>query len=388
MLTEIGRRRIALRQFTYILDESGPQSGVQGLWARARATVLGQVEDQDITLAERERSGAALSMLGDTRLIDVGGGPKSFPRCFVRVSSGEAQVGSTRLDPSEMIGGWAGEPRRLEFPEFFVSRYPVTNAQFNAFVEGDGYRNLAYWCGRMSRGWVSGDPAVLKAIREHWLSTVYEHHGKEIRDGEIDTHRLEEESERRTAPRRSPYYWYDRRFNQQNQPVVGVNWWEAAAYCEWATADGHRAGTLPQDQLIALPTEFEWERASRPSADDRIYPWGDDWNEERAHVSTNVLNMRQPSPVGIYLEPWDGGPCDLAGNVWEWTASLFLPYELEYDAMRFADDSLEERVVRGSSWYNQSILAACSARAVDRSYNLFYDVGFRVIAISKMATRR
>ena len=57
---------------------------------------------------------------------------------FVRVSSGEAQVGSTRLDPSEMIGGWGGEPRRLEFPEFFVSRYPVTNAEFKAFVEGEG----------------------------------------------------------------------------------------------------------------------------------------------------------------------------------------------------------------------------------------------------------
>jgi formylglycine-generating enzyme required for sulfatase activity len=69
----------------------------------------------------------------------------------------------------------------------------------------------------------------------------------------------------------------------------------------------------------------------------------------------------------------------LAGNVWEWTDSLHLPYSPEYDALRISPDSLEERVVRGSSWYNTSIMAACSVRAVDRSYNLFYDVGFRVV---------
>src|SRR5262249_7125628 len=150
-----------------------------------------------------------------------------------------------------------------------------------------------------------------------------------------------------TAPRSTPYYWGDSRFNRANQPVVGINFWEAEAYCRWATVRANDQGILPTDQIIALPTEFEWERATRPDDDDRIYPWGDTWDEQRALVTTNTLNLRRPSTVGIHLEPWPGGPLDLAGNVWEWTATLFLPYAEEYDSLRLDSNSLDERVVRG-----------------------------------------
>jgi formylglycine-generating enzyme required for sulfatase activity len=304
---------------------------------------------------------------------------------FINVRAGAANIGSNRLSEGLLStsGGFLGGVRHVEFGAFRIGRYPVTNAEFRAFVEDDGYTNLQYWEGELARGWVSGDSKVLEMIRQHWLSTLYEHHAKEIRDGEIDTSASEEESIRRTSPRLEPYYWSDRRFNQPNQPVVGINWWEASAFCAWATKLGHETGKLDPDQVIRLPTEFEWEYASRPADDDRIYPWGDVWSEEKAHVSTNTLNMRQPAPVGIYLEAWTDGPCDMAGNVWEWTASLHVPYSAEYDCKRLSDDSLEERVVRGSSWYNSSIVAACSARAVDRSYNLFYDVGFRVVSLPR-----
>jgi formylglycine-generating enzyme required for sulfatase activity len=382
MLTEIGRRRLALHKFEEVLDETASDQGVDGLWSRARNLIATHVEDRHLPLAARERSATALGVLGDARFTETTG-PLGAWRHLLNVSGGPAVIGSTRLDPAQLktSGGFLGGQRHLEFPAFRISRYLVTNADFRGFVDGDGYANEAYWSGRFARGWMLGDPDVLQTIRAHWLSTVYEHHAKEIRDGEINTKVLEEEATNRTAPRQAPYYWHDRRFNQANQPVVGVNWWEASAFCEWATQEARRSGGLAENERLALPTEFEWEYASRPAQDDRIFPWGDEWHDERAHVSTNTLNMRQPAPVGIYLEHWPGGPCDLAGNVWEWTASLFLPYAPEHDSQRLSSDSFDERVVRGSSWYNSSIVAACSARAVDRSYNLFYDVGFRIVAV-------
>ncbi len=377
MLTEIGRRRIALHHFNERLLKGG-------LWDCAQTKISSHVENPNLTLSERERSATIIGYLGDSRFVTDDGltGPWTH---LVDVLPGNVIIGSNRLDPELVTksGGFLGLPRTLDFGPIKVGRYPITNAEFRQFINGGGYTNMDYWPGMLAHGWVTGDQNTLKTIREHWISKVYEHHAKEIRDGEIDTKRLEEESIKRTAPRGTPYYWLDRRFNRPNQPVVGINYWESVAFCLWATQEGHKNGRLAQDYVILIPTEFEWEHASRPNNDDRIYPWGDKWAEDKAHVSTNTLNMRQPAPVGIYLESWPGGPCEMAGNVWEWTASIHFRYSEEFDKNRISDESLEERIVRGSSWYNNSIVAACSARCVDRSYNLFYDVGFRIVCMHK-----
>jgi formylglycine-generating enzyme required for sulfatase activity len=384
MLAEIGRRRIALRQFGYILSE-GVEGATDGLWPRTRDRVSAFVEDNEFTLAERERSATVVAILGDKRFPSDG--RLSRAPSMIEIPGGTSTIGSIRLSELTLAqsGGFVDAPRRFDFPRFSVGRYLVTNAEFRCFVEDDGYLQSSYW-GDLGGGWVTGDPGTLERIRADWLATVYEHHGKEIRDGEIDKETLEDEAVRRTAPRKAPYYWLDRRFNAANQPVVGINYWEAMAYCSWATAQCHRRKLLQPDWSYRLPTEFEWERASRPEDDDRLYPWGDEWQEDHAHVSTNLLNMRRPSPVGIYLQSWPGGPCDIAGNVWEWTDSLFLPYAAENDGGRLSDN-FDERVVRGSSWYNSSSVATCSSRAIDRSYNLFYDVGFRMVAIEESAER-
>jgi formylglycine-generating enzyme required for sulfatase activity len=139
-----------------------------------------------------------------------------------------------------------------------------------------------------------------------------------------------------------PIDWSAQR-QRPDHPVVCVSWDDALAYTDWlATVAAHP---------WRLATEAEWERAAR-GTDGRIYPWGDDW--DAACANTRDGGPRQTTPVGSY--PGGAGPSganDLAGNVWEWTSSLFLPYP--YD--RSDGRELHEpegfrgwRVLRGGSW--------------------------------------
>ena len=103
-----------------------------------------------------------------------------------------------------------------------------------------------------------------------------------------------------TGHREPQLCWDDRGYNQPNQPVVGVSWYDAMAYAQWA---GKR-----------LPTEAEWEKAARSPLRDR-FPWeGCEPDEKMANYGQNV---GKTTPVGQY--PENGyGLHDMAGNVWEW----------------------------------------------------------------------
>jgi formylglycine-generating enzyme required for sulfatase activity len=153
--------------------------------------------------------------------------------------------------------------------------------------------------------------------------------------------------------------------------VVGITWFEARAYCAWLSQLSGR--------LYRLPSELEWEAAAR-GQEGQPYPWGKSWESD--HANTIEGRLLKPSPVGAYAAAGGAGPFgaeDQAGNVWEWTASLYRPYP--YRAETCEDPFAEgERVLRSGSWYFSRGYARCASRYRDVPVDFSYDVGFRVLS--------
>ena len=189
--------------------------------------------------------------------------------------------------------------------DFLIDVYPVTNMQYEKFMRGGGYSNEKYWTNE-GRQW--------------------------------------KEENNVTRPK----LWKDKKWNQAEYPVVGVSYYEAEAYAEWA---GKR-----------LPTEQEWEKAAR-GPEGREYPWGDEFDKERCNINESGHN--RTTRVTLYpngISPY--GCYDMTGNVWEWTTS-------DYDR--------EAKVLRGGSWNVNQRNARCAFRNWYFPAFRLNDVGFRCV---------
>jgi hypothetical protein len=250
--------------------------------------------DNQTRLAHRAAAGRGLGRLGDPRE-----GVTTLPPLLTPVLSGQFLYGKDK------------EAR--EVAPFQAGVYPVTNAQFAQFMAAGGYDNPAWWS---KEGWQWRK-------KEDW-----------------------------TEPR----WWNNNDLNNPNQPVVGVSWFEAEAFCLWLTAT--------YGQPYRLPTEVEWERLAR-GQNGREYPWGNEWQE--GICNTRESGLGHPSAVGLFPTGVSlAGVYDCAGNVLEW-------------CMDWYDKEQRLRVLRGGAFGDVQYDARCSGRDRSDPGLRYYSVGFRIV---------
>lgn len=262
----------------------------------------------------------------------------------------------------------------------------MTNAQFDAFVQAQGYVKESYWREAMQAGYWTPD-----GFKGRW------------------------DNERRQQP-----YDFGEPYRLPNHPVVGVTWYEALAYTRWLTEVGQ--AWLPAGWRVQLPSEPEWEKAARggeglparpivrpfhalgPAALDpgpstldpasatldlrRRYPWGDNRDPNCANCRESGIGTT--SAVGCF----EGGASrygaeEMSGNVWEWTRSLWgsdrqkarygYPYAAADGRENLAADANELRIVRGGAWHVDIMRVRCAQRV--RLNPDYWDniSGFRVV---------
>lgn len=209
---------------------------------------------------------------------------------WVEIPAGPFLMGSDKKQDDQAYDDELPQ-QTVTLPAYRMARTPVTNAQYQVFVQATGHRAPQHWKeGRIPEG-------------------------------------------------------------KEKHPVVYVTWQDAVAFCTWASE--------VTGATIRLPSEAEWEKAAR-GTDGRLYPWGND-KPAQDHCNFGMI-VGDTTPVGSYpkgASPY--GVLDAAGNVWEWTSSLYKGYP--YDPADGREDSYSEgrRTVRGGSFYDER-LVRCACR--------------------------
>ena len=186
-----------------------------------------------------------------------------------------------------------------------------------------------------------------------------------------------------------------------NYPVVGVNWKQATAFCEWRTHYLNaylQSKKKPAESDFRLPTEAEWEYAARGGRSQADYPWGGYYlRNKKGCLLANFKPGRgnYPEDGGFYTVradaywPNDFGLYNMAGNVAEWTSSLYyegaynfqhdMNPDIRYNAKETDKPRDKRKVLRGGSWKDVGYFLRTGTRAYEYQDTAKSYIGFRCV---------
>jgi hypothetical protein len=333
-------REVALLALGYqIYVQKIPDNAVQAMWdgmpkevgteiQSRRVLLLGEAYVPLLGLSRARQSEAKAA--GEVMQRIPGLLQQAMQRSALDKTAGDAKtLARQRLDAGLLLADLdPAEPKMDDFVQipgvpWRIGRYPVTNREFQRFMDDGGYQQDKPW-------W---SEAALKELPRYW-------------GGEWPT---------------APRFKDDSRFNRATQPVVGVSWYEAVAYCAWLTGKLQAQG---KDLEVRIPNEVEWQLVAGPKS----YPWGEIFYASRANTAESELD--RTTPVDMYPDgSTDDGVLDMAGNVWEWTNT------------RYRSASTVGYVLMGGCWMDLSNRVGSAARDWDHPGDWGDLSGFRVLVV-------
>ena len=275
-----------------------------------------EIEEIETTHERRRDIGDRLAVIGDRRQgVGVKEGIPEIAWLAVKGSGGE-KVECITDDDS--IGKFA-------IADFFIGKYLITYAQYQAFVEAkDGYDNKEWW--------------------------------------------------RDFPDNYQPQKLDGARAKMANAPRDSVSWYQAVAFTRWLDAQLRERGMLPDSKMeVSLLTEWEWQWVSENGLEKRAHAWGDWDRYPRANTTEAGINDRSTA-VGMY--PHGKAACgalDMSGNLWEWCLNNYSKPEI---MNRYKDG--ENKVLRGGSFFNSQDNARSVYRNNNNPNNDNNNNGFRV----------
>ena len=322
------------------------------------------IEKGHLTPRERTEAADTLARLGDPRLDMISYFPSlhlqasragdikvSDAFLFCEIPFGRFLMGSDKKDDEEVHESQEPQFKYNIKHSYFMSRYPITNAQFELFViDPEGYAN--------DKWYTDAGTEWLKGVKQ----------SKPPNAGGT--------------------------FDLPNHPIVNVTWYEAVAFTRWLTdklkEENAKLHLWDQDNIkeisvdlrkweVRLPSEAEWEKAAR-GENGMYYPWGNEISLNQANYVESQIGST--SAVGCFpagQSPY--GLLDMSGNVWEWCATEWTD-DYQYYTQREKNglEGKAQRVLRGGAFSNQERYVRCSFRFRDFPFSKYFNVGFRVVA--------